>query len=86
MKYNEPWEYYIQDNFLPYDILYKLQDIPIQSDNTLCDGTRTPISGRHFFTPDRKNEFTKEIGNENKLIFRCIKGNSIEIFEFSLNE
>jgi hypothetical protein len=61
MKYNEPWEYHIQDNFLPYDILYKLQDIPIQSDNTLCDGTRTPISGRHFFTPDRKDEFTKEI-------------------------
>ena len=62
-KFNDPWEHYLVDNFLPIEILKSLKNIKIESKNNLCDGTRTPISGRYFFTPDKKDKLTKDIVN-----------------------
>ena len=42
-KFNDPWEHYLVDNFLPIEILKSLKNIKIESKNNLCDGTRTPI-------------------------------------------
>jgi hypothetical protein len=61
MKYSEPWEYFIQDNFLPKDIIEELKILKIDSDNTQCDGTRTPVSGRYFFTPDKLDMTTLRV-------------------------
>lgn len=61
MRYDTPWEYFLTDDFLPDDIMQGLKAIEIQSDNSECDGTRTPVKGRHFFTPDRTDEFTHRV-------------------------
>lgn len=61
IKYNNPWDYYIIDNFLPENLLMSLKDIKIDSDNSLCDGTRTPVTGRYFFTPDKTDKTTLDI-------------------------
>ena len=61
MKYTEPWEYYMEDDFLPTDILEKLKAIQINSNNENCGGTRTGIPGRHFFTPEKNDDITKTL-------------------------
>lgn len=62
-KYNEPWEYYILDDFLPDGIFDGLCQLPIESNNTECDGTRTPILNRLFFTPSSDGIIVKHTVN-----------------------
>lgn len=61
MKFNEPWEHHIVDDFLPSVIVEELKRIKINSDNRDCGGTRTGIPGRHFFTPAQNDTFTLEL-------------------------
>lgn len=61
MKYSTPWEHYTTDNFLPPDIFDALKQIEINSDNSLCEGTRTNVTGRYFFTPDRTDSCTTNL-------------------------
>jgi hypothetical protein len=61
MKYVHPWEHYIQDNFLPANIIEKLKGIQINSNNENCGGTRTGIPGRYFFTPEKNDETTETV-------------------------
>ena len=61
MKYSDPWEHYMEDNFLPIDILEKLKAIKIESNNENCGGTRTGIPGRYFFTPEKNDDITKTL-------------------------
>ena len=61
MKYTEPWEQHIVENFLPNKIFEQLKSVKITSDNTVCRGTRTEITGRYFFTPDKKDALTQEV-------------------------
>ena len=34
-KFNDPWEHYLVDNFLPIEILKSLKNIKIESKNNL---------------------------------------------------
>lgn len=61
MKYSEPWEHYMEDDFLPIDILENLKSIKINSNNAFVSGTRTGIPGRHFFTPEKNDDITKKL-------------------------
>ena len=61
MKYCDPWEHYMEDNFLPIDILEELKDIKINSNNGFVSGTRTGIPGRHFFTPEKNDDITRKL-------------------------
>ena len=61
MKFTEPWEYHMEDNFLPLNILEDLKSIKIDSVNDAVSGTRTGIPGRHFFTPEKKDDVTKTL-------------------------
>ena len=79
-KFNDPWEHYLVDNFLPQEILKSLKNIKIESKNSLCDGTRTPISGRYFFTPDKNDKLTRDIVN----FFREKTGEFEKNFGYSL--
>jgi|TARA_B110001452_G_scaffold247980_1_gene234393 hypothetical protein len=63
MKYSDPWEHYMEDNFLPTDILEELKNIKIDSNNAFVSGTRTGIPGRHFFTPEKNDDITKKLIN-----------------------
>lgn len=63
MKYNTPWEYFIIDNFLPKNILLSLKTLKINSDNSQCNGTRTPVINRYFFTPEKSDNKTLEVVN-----------------------
>ena len=60
-KYTDPWEHFVIDNFLPKDILKSLQEIIIHSDNSTCDGTRTPVVNRYFFTPNKLDTLTLSV-------------------------
>ena len=61
MKYTNPWEYYIEDDFLPAELVQQLKEIEINSDNSDCAGTRTGIPGRHFFTPNNNDTITQTV-------------------------
>ena len=63
MKYDTPWEHYLIDNFLPEDIIDGLKKLPVKSDNSNSDGTRTNVTGRWFFTPDKTDDFTLRVVN-----------------------
>ena len=63
LKFNNPWEHFIVDNFMPLEIVNSLRDINIQSLNESCDGSRTQIKGRYFFTREKKDNLTKKIVN-----------------------
>ena len=60
-KFSKPWEHYIIDDFLPDTIYEQLKGIKIKSNNSLCDGSRTTITGRYFFTPEKKDNLTKNV-------------------------
>lgn len=80
-KYNIPWEHFVIDNFLPNDIFNQLKNIQIESNNALCDGSRTPITGRYFFTPDKKDKLTidvVEFFQKNKNNFQINYGYSLK--------
>lgn len=51
-KHIWPWDHYVVDDFLPEGMLKGLISLPVESDNTKCNGTRTNVTGRWFFRPD----------------------------------
>lgn len=53
-----PWEHYVVDDFLPRELLKKLSTVQVISNNKNSNGTRTNVSGRYFFTPDKKDDIT----------------------------
>ena len=55
-KFEWPWEYYIVDDFFPEEMLKGINGLPIESDNTECNGTRTNVTGRWFLTPDKSHQ------------------------------
>ena len=61
MRYDEPWEHFLIDDFLPDDIVQGLKELPVKSDNSKADGTRTNVTGRWFFTPDKTDDFTLKV-------------------------
>ena len=61
MKYSKPWEYYMEDNFLPVSLVEDLKNVKIDSVNENCGGTRTGIPGRFFFTPEKKDSITNKL-------------------------
>ena len=61
MKYNNPWEYYIIDDFLPEHIYENIKQIEIASNNLNCEGTRGNVTGRYFITPDKKDHLTSQV-------------------------
>lgn len=60
-KFSWPWEHYLVDDFLPEDILQGLKTLPVKSDNSNANGTRTNVTGRWFFTPDKTDSFTLNV-------------------------
>ncbi len=80
-KFDEPWEHYVIDNFLPDNIYNQLKEIDIKSNNSFCDGSRTPITGRFFFTPDKNDSLTNDVVKffqDNKNNFEINYGYSLE--------
>jgi hypothetical protein len=80
-KFSKPWEHYIIDNFLPDSIYKQLKELKIESNNSLCDGSRTTITGRYFFVPGKKDNLTKDVVKffqDNKKNFETSYGYSLD--------